>query len=652
MEKRLTMLVVDNVEVNRASLRSAFIDVYEIVEAEDGLAAMQMLHEKQIDIVILDLFMPNLDGAGVLKKMKADPKLRNIPVVVKTAVDEETEVEMLEAGADDFIFSPCDPTLLQKRVKNIVHKYTLEHELLQKQVEEARHTSKIREAFMIDMSHELRNPINGILEITELSREIEKDPVKVREAFDKIAMHGEYLLSLLNDILDISMIDKEEITFRDKLFGLSNVVAVISEQFFTQCKKKDISFSFEVADIVHEYLIGDEVRIKQIWINLLSNALKYTEPGGSIKTGFSQQIIDDKKVLLEISVEDSGCGIAEASMEKIWRFFERDETAGATNEGGFGLGLPITRSIVEMMGGSISAESEEGKGSRFLVKIPLKFGTPPAQQHKNFQTMKALIVGDEEIACEYYKAILNRLGIHFDVSWSAKETLNLLKLAYLRGEGYDLCFVNWNIQGDSGAALVHSIRKIFDRDTLVIISPSYASDLMESEMKKAGVDYILRKPVFQSTIYNLMIEVCKKPFSEKMQDEPSYDFMGKHVLVVEDNAINAEVLLGCLEHVNLSCDWVKNGKVAVEAYTKMGGDYYSGIFMDITMPVMDGYAAAREIREIEKKSGEKSVPIIAVTANTFAADIIKVYQSGMNAHITKPFNAAALYHIAEEFLSD
>ena len=644
MRKRLTMLIVDDVEVNRVTLRQIFQEEYDIVEAEDGLEALKMLMESKIDIVILDLFMPNLDGKSVLSQMKEDEDLKHIPVVVKTAIDEGMEVEVLEAGADDFIFSPCNPAVVRNRVNNIVNKYIYEREIMQRQIEKEKHTSNVREAFIERMSHELRTPVNSILGISELSKENGDNPEKMREAFEKIKAQSEYMVSLLNDALDISAIDRDEILIHESSFQLSSIVSSVSEHFYNECRKKGINFTFELKDVTYEFLMGDAVRIKQIWLNLLSNAYKYTRPGGSIQTTFREQQMDAARVMFEFSVRDSGCGISMEHTKAIWTSDEYDVAREPFPEMGYTLGLSITKKIVEIMNGSICVESQPGKGSVFTVRIPMKIGKETVEERKSFHSMHALIVGDEEISCAYYKAILARLGLHHEAVYNMKEALDDLNTAYQSGDGYNLCFVNWHMP--EGKKLIETIRKIFDKDTLTIIGASYDAELLEKDMKQAGVDYVLSKPIFQSTIYNLMTEICRQMPDTGKVIKNHYDFEGKHVMVVEDNAINAEIMMDYLKYVHVTCDWVKNGKAAVEMF-EHADKPYDAILMDISMPVMDGYEASGAIRKL--KDGAY-IPIIAVTANAFASDIIEIYEAGMNAHIIKPVELEVLCQTLNQFL--
>lgn len=649
MEKKLTMLVVDDVKVNRALLREIFHKEYVIMEAGDGEAAMKVLYEEKIDIVILDLVMPKLSGQEVLKQMKADANLKRIPVVVKTAIDEGKELEVLESGADDFIFFPCNPAVVRNRTRNIVRKYILEYEVLQKQIEIEKRQCRMREAFIVRMSHELRVPINGIIGIATFSDSVGQDVEQMRQALRKIRLQGEYLHSLVNDVLDLAAIDRGKMTIHTTNFRLNTIVSVMSEHYYEACRKKGVEFTFEISNLIHENLIGDPVRVKQIWGNLLSNAYKYTRPGDKIKTNFSERKIDDHHIELEISVRDTGCGITPEMLRNIWKPFEKEEEWDTQTHGGSGLGLSITKSVVELMKGTISVESVKGEGSTFTVKLPFGLGKEPVVHRKKLNSMNALVIDDDEIARNYHVSILARLGISYQEATCQEEAFGQLEKAFRDGSGFDICFINWHMQSVKSEEIIKEIRKVYGSDKFIIVSSSYDAGRMEMQMKKAGVDHILSKPVFQSTIYNLMTEICKELLLTEENKKSDYNFLGKRVMVVEDSAVNAEVLIGYLKRVNLQSEWVKNGKTAVERFIKAGNNYFQGILMDVNMPILDGYRATEEIRKCENNSGMR-IPIIAVTANAFSKDIVRAHEAGMDAYISKPIETEVLYHTLDEFL--
>ena len=514
MNRQLTMLIVDDMEVERISFAEIFKDEYQILEAENGKQAMEQLEQQKVHIVLLDLCMPVMDGFEVIREMKQQDKYADIPIVAKTAIDEKTEVKALEAGADEYIFSPCDPAIVKKRVHNLVEKYILEREKIRAQLEKEQEMGRAKELFLARMSHELRTPINGILGISQLAHY--KD-AEVREDFKKIRYQAEYLWELVNDVLDMAAIDNGKMTIRHVAFSLNEVVSEVSGLFYSQCRMKRIYFYFRVDNVTHEYLIGDAIRVKQVLVNLLSNSFKFTEKGGTIEVCMSELDVDDSRTVLHITVRDTGCGISDKALEKIWEPFEQEQHENGKYYGGSGLGLPITKSIVEQMHGTIDVASEYNVGSKFIVDIPFEIGKSIVREKRKFRSLKVFLVNNDEIALHYMMSTLTRLGIRYDSSTDGKEIIRILKEAYERGEGYDICFVNWQMPGGFGKKLVREMREIFDRDTLKIVTSSYDTEDYEEEMRGAGVDYILKKPVLQSQVYSMISEICSVPEAEKIK---------------------------------------------------------------------------------------------------------------------------------------
>ena len=444
MNRQLTMLIVDDMEVERISFAEIFKDEYQILEAENGKQAMEQLEQQKVHIVLLDLCMPVMDGFEVIREMKQQDKYADIPIVAKTAIDEKTEVKALEAGADEYIFSPCDPAIVKKRVHNLVEKYILEREKIRAQLEKEQEMGRAKELFLARMSHELRTPINGILGISQLAHY--KD-AEVREDFKKIRYQAEYLWELVNDVLDMAAIDNGKMTIRHVAFSLNEVVSEVSSLFYSQCRMKRIYFYFRVDNVTHEYLIGDAIRVKQVLVNLLSNSFKFTEKGGTIEVCMSELDVDDSRTVLHITVRDTGCGISDKALEKIWEPFEQEQHENGKYYGGSGLGLPITKSIVEQMHGTIDVASEYNVGSKFIVDIPFEIGKSIVREKRKFRSLKVFLVNNDEIALHYMMSTLTRLGIRYDSSTDGKEIIRILKEAYERGEGYDICFVNWQMPG-------------------------------------------------------------------------------------------------------------------------------------------------------------------------------------------------------------
>ena len=645
MEKKLTMLIVDDTEVNRASLMAIFAPDYELLEAGDGEEALAILRKVKVDIVILDLFMPRKNGFDVIREMKGCETLRDIPIVVKTAIDEDTEEAALELGADEYIPSPGKPSVIRNRVHNIVRKDILEKEKIRRQLEEEQQMNRTKELFLARMSHELRTPINSILGISKLA--CSRDP-KAQKDFRTIRAQAEYLHALVGDVLDMAAIDNGRLTLHTAVFPLNSVISEVSDLFFEQCRTKKLRFHFSVKHILEEYLIGDSVRIRQVLINLLSNAIKFTDAGGQVEVSVEEEDAGAGRVWLILTVEDTGCGISKEALPKVFEPFEQEQHEDGAYYGGSGLGLPITKSIVEQMDGNISLSSEKGKGTRFTVRLPLVVGEAVETEKREYSSLRIFLINDDRTAADYMTSILARLGIDYTEEYEEQKILDSLVAAYESGRGYDLCFISWQLPDGYAAKITEKIRHKFDRDTLKIVISSYHSAEFADEIRMAGADYVLQKPILQSQIYQLLSDVCQIPEDEDAA-YADLDFCGKPVLVVEDNAVNAEVLIAYLSRVHLRPEWKRNGAEAVAAFLRRPEGYYSAVFMDLNMPVLDGIEAAKQIRG-SGRADAGTIPVIAVTANAGSGSIVRIHEAGMNTSVLKPIESSVLYETLRNYI--
>ncbi len=511
----------------------------------------------------------------------------------------------------------------------------------------------LRETFMTQMLQEIRASVDPILNVAGTSRSFEENPQLVHQAFRKIKNQGEYLLALVDDILDMSAIASGSMELHESPFHLNTVISMLLEEYYDKCKKNGISFTVDVGEVMYENLYGDAVRLKQILFNLLSNAYKYTGENGRVHVVLKEQPVRDNRVELVVVVRDTGCGIAEEKIGQIWESYANGFALEKKGNGS-GLGLMITRHLVELMGGSIKVQSTLGEGTVFTVRIPFELPDTEKRavgnQKKRFDMMRALVVDDDEILMEYQFSMFHRLGITPERADSGDAALKLLREAYESGNGFDIIFINYQMQCD-GMQAVKKIRREFDSDTVMIAATAYDAPVLEQEMREAGADFVLTRPVYQSAIYNLMTKICKgeKPTEDSCYS--SWDFHGKRVLLAEDNAINAEIVFGYLRQMNLIWDWAKNGREAADMFIEKPEGYYGAVLMDISMPMMNGYEASEEIRKAELETGRKiTVPIIAGSANVNTGEIIKVHESGMNAYLQKPIDIQSLYYMLDKYV--
>lgn len=487
MQERLTMLVVDDVEVNRASLKVMFSDEYEVLEAENGEDALVILRERKVDIVILDVFMPAMGGEDVLAQMKADSALRDIPVIVKTAIDENMEVQMLEKGADEFIFSPCEPTIIKKRVKNIVEKYVFRQAMLKKKIEEERHVSRVRERFMMRVSSEMKQDIESILSLCEEGMQGEKEISE--DCFSKIREHASHMLTMAEDVIGQTQKDHDEQLLHMMPFQFSDVVEELEQEYEILCQKKGIAFALKNCDITYDYLVGDGKKLKQIWNRMLKKAYNNTVPGGHISTNCVQRKTGKNQVEVEIVVRGD---------------------IGASDA------YPITESIVELMRGSMIVEDEEGRGILSVITLPFRIGKAPVRRSNKLGNMRVLLLDDNELKRQHHVAMLMRLGVQCDTATNGADAAIQLRNAFASGKGYDIFFINWYIMG--AADIVREIRGMYPRERMVIASSTNEKDVVGETMKEAGVDYIMERPVYQSSLYHLLTGICKNADKNRITD--------------------------------------------------------------------------------------------------------------------------------------
>lgn len=644
----LTMLIVDDIEMNRIILRKMFEDEYVILETENGIHAMDLLKNQDIDIVILDIVMPKKDGFQLMEEMKADRELSEIPIVIKTSVNEEFEIRAFELGADDFIFSPFDATIVKKRISNITQKYILERKYLKGQMEYAQNMEQVKSNFWARMSHEIRTPIHSIMGISELAIEKLEDKTSVKEALKKVNEQSRYLLTLVNDILDISAIEQGKITIHKAPFHLKQLVTTIADIYYTQCLEKGITFDLYIQNVVSEWLIGDSMRLRQVFVNLIFNAYKFTEEGGSIKVSVTAKGISKNTLCLLFTVEDTGCGINEETREKIWKPFEQGYSQLEQKCQGSGLGLSITKSLVELMGGTISFATQENKGTTFITEIPFEIAEQRMDsQAEQFRNIRALIVDDDLEACKYTADVLERIGVSYEVVHSGEDALNMLADAYHLGKGFDICFIDWKMPGLSGIEVTKRIRSMFDHDTVIIIVSAYDLSHIQEEATNAGANLLIAKPIFQSTVYDLLMNLSEGVYNKQEGGTSQYYFQGKRVLIAEDNAINAEILRAYLANVGVESVCTQNGQSTIDCFLNAKADEFDAILMDIHMPVVDGYEATKMIRHSNHNNAQR-IPIIAVTANAFTEDVVAAFEVGMNAHVTKPIEPKVLYKALDD----
>lgn len=526
------------------------------------------------------------------------------------------------------------------------------NKLLLEAMGQAEQANKAKSQFLSKMSHEIRTPMNAIIGMTVLAQQDPADVEKVIDSLEKISFSSKLLLNIINDVLDMSAIESEKIVLAKVPFDFKQLISDLTSIYYAQCKQRGINFEVNLSVVTEEVLVGDQLRLNQILLNLLSNAVKFTDKGGSVKLKVIQRTINHDTVFLSFYVSDTGIGMSEVFLKRMFNPFEQENTETKQNYGGSGLGLPIAKNLTELMGGKITVESSKGKGTTFQVDLPFGICKDNIQNysHDKFTAIRALIVDDDRDTCEYTSVVLTRLGIKHDVELSGIDAIARMEEEQKQGRGYDICFIDWKMPEKDGLETTRMIRERFDKDTIIIIASAYDLREVEEEAKKAGANLFVSKPLFQSTIFNLLLELGgEKYIQSSVSKNLEYDFTGKKILVAEDNAVNMRVAVGLLGLVHVDCIEVVNGKEAYDTFIQAPSGTFDMILMDIQMPIMDGYAATRMIRNSDHKDAA-TIPILAMTANAFTEDIAASLASGMNDHIAKPIDNAILYSTISNYL--
>ncbi|MDE7405805.1 MAG: response regulator [Clostridiales bacterium] len=527
-------------------------------------------------------------------------------------------------------------------------------EQLEEALELAKNANEAKSNFLSNMSHDIRTPMNAIIGYATLLAKDADNEERVREYTHKITYSGQHLLSLINDILDMSKIESGKTSLYIEQFCLPEFVEELYSMIVSQTNAKKQNFDVHTKGTLPEFVLGDKMRLNQIMLNILSNAVKYTPEGGSISLRvetLKQQVHNHAH--LKFTVEDTGIGMSEEYIKTIFEPFSRETTAVTKGIQGTGLGMAITKNIVDLMGGVISVESTQGKGSKFTVELELAVGEVEQEDvdfwlHHN--VTRVLVVDDEEDVCMDIKELMADTGVEIDYRLNGKDAVKAVEQSVANGKEYNIVIIDWKMPQMDGVETARRIRKKVGRELPIMVLTSFSFEDIEEEAKDAGIDLFLAKPFFVSNFRRAVMQINASGADAEIapvQDEISID--GLKVLAAEDNEINVEILTELLEIEGVNCDIATNGKEALQMFEASSPDKYDVIFMDIQMPIMDGYASARAIRACAHDRA-KTIPIIAMTANAFDDDVKAALESGMNAHLAKPIDMTKLKQLVAKYV--
>ncbi len=533
-----------------------------------------------------------------------------------------------------------------------------EREIHNKQLAEALQAaqiaSKSKTTFLSNMSHDIRTPMNAILGFTTLLAKDADNPAKVREYTRKITASGQHLLSLINDVLDVSKIESGKVVLTMGEFTLNDLVSSVDAIIRPMANARDQNFEVDVTGIKHEYLVGDETRINQILINLLSNAVKYTPRGGNIWfriIGLPQR--SNQYEHIRIEVEDDGYGMTPEYLEMIFEAFTRAENSTTNKVQGTGLGMAITKNIVELMGGTIQVSSEVDKGSIFRVELELRI--PEGETDREFWgrngIFRILAVDDDAENCRNIQMLMSNTEVVVDTATSGREALCLLWQKMDTDQAYNMILLDWKMPDMNGVETAKEIRNTISDTLPILFLTAYDGVDVEDEICHIEHAGILAKPFFVSAFKEKILEINAGQKMENLRPEAAgqADLNGLHFLVAEDNEINAEILSELLDVEGATCEIMENGQLVVERFEKAAEGEFDAILMDVQMPVMNGYEASRAIRALKRRDAGE-IPIIAMTANAFAEDVKDALDAGMNVHVPKPIDMELLKNTINQYI--
>ena len=511
---------------------------------------------------------------------------------------------------------------------------------LQVAVEKAESANRAKSTFLSNMSHDIRTPMNAIIGFTTLALSNIDDTDRVKDYLGKTLASSNHLLSLINDVLDMSRIESGKIHLEEVEVNLSDVLHDLKTIVSGQIYAKQLELYMDVMDVTDEDVYCDKTRLNQILLNLLSNAIKFTPAGGTVSVRVRQLAGKVRGCgQYEFRIKDNGIGMSQEFAQKIFEPFERERTSTVSRIQGTGLGMAITKNIVDMMGGTIEVQTAQGKGTEFTVCVPMRAQTEqrPVEKITELEGLKALVVDDDFNTCDSVTKMLVKVGMRAEWTLSGKEAVLRARQSIEMSDAYHAYIIDWRLPDMNGIEVTRQIRSLHD-DTPIIILTAYDWSDIEVEAKAAGVTAFCSKPMFMSDLREtLMSALGQKPADavQRLLPEKNADFKGKHILLVEDNELNREIAQEILQEYGFLVDTAENGAVAVEKVSTAAPGSYDLVLMDVQMPIMDGYTATRKIRALDDPARAK-LPILAMTANAFDEDRRNALESGMNGFLSKP----------------
>lgn len=657
VQRKQKVLIYRNQLLDNLSL--SIDDTFLIQDAGTGTVRYCALNMERVLGIMIDKFQ-NISNFYHCIKPEIASKISEIIVNPNFISPFEQSIEYIKPdGIKRFILlriykigegkSPQLITVFSDRTKEIQARQSLQEAL-----HSAQRANMAKSDFLSRMSHEIRTPINAIMGMITIAQNNAGDSVRVSDCLAKANFSARHLLMIINDVLDMSKIDSNKMVLQNKPFDIFESISLFISSVYTQAASKKITFTERMGGFEkNSILIGDPLRLNQILLNLSSNALKFTEPGGKIHLAVSQIENAEKGDKLQIVLSDTGIGMAPETIEKITQPFEQADPSIAERYGGTGLGMAITFNLVEMMNGSIQIESELGVGSTFTVELPIQKGAGNSQE-ENFEPLglSALVVDSNQEVCEHNCNLLKQMKVKAEYALSGLEAMERILEIHTKGSRFDICIIGWKLPDMDGAELTCRIRR--KSDVPIIIISAYDITEIEERAQAAGANGFLPRLLYHSSTYATITDITERngssDFDKNRQTIPDKILAGKCLILAEDNAINREIAETLLLEKGAKVECAVNGQEALELFLASEPGHFAAILMDIQMPVMNGHEATRRIRASNHPDAEK-IPVIAVTANAFSDDITAAQKAGMNAHVSKPLDMDQLCKVLLEYIT-